>query len=183
MDISYIVFAWRIVVFSIEDRPDVAPTINFNTPIMESGQTQFTCSGIVGRPAGRFVWRTSTNTQDLQIQTVSQTESSCLITRTEQLTLPLNRQNETVTISCEIEHNLVTSPLVTTVGPFDILCKYSLHFHTIKTHYFFHLGHVKFRVTSVIRQLSQLPFLINAGSKNSFRIIFLLLNLYQFQQR
>jgi hypothetical protein len=110
--------------------PDNVPTWIPESGIEEGKNVTFTCTGNVGKPAGKFKWTkyrgtTSTVYNDATTTTV-EIPDTCSLNGTSMLTIKLEAEDNNAVIKCEVEQELATSEMYQQSEPDDlvVLCKF-----------------------------------------------------------
>jgi hypothetical protein len=120
--------------------PDKVPTWTPESGIEEGTDVTFTCTGNVGKPAGKFKWtkyRGSTPTVYNDATTTAvKMPGTCTFNGTSMLTIKLEAEDNNAVIRCEVEQELATSDMYTESQPDDLVvyCKFSVKYRTIKTY-------------------------------------------------
>jgi hypothetical protein len=119
--------------------PDNVPAWTPESGIEEGTAVTFTCTGNVGKPAGRFKWTKYTGSTPTFYNDATTTavkmHGTCTFNGTSMLTIKLAAEDNNAVIRCEVEQELATSDMYRQSQP-DILvvyCKFSVKYHTIKT--------------------------------------------------
>ena len=120
-------------------RPENVPTWIPQSGIEEGTNVTFTCTGNVGKPAGKFKWtkyRGSTPTvYNDATTTVVEMPGTCTINSTSMLTIKLEAEDNNAVIRCEVEQELATRDMYTESQPYNLVvyCKFSVKYRTIQT--------------------------------------------------
>ena len=122
-------------------KPDNVPTWIPQSGIEEGTNVTFTCTGNVGKPAGKFKWtkyRGSTPTVYNDATTTAvEMPGTCTFNSTSMLTIKLEAEDNNAVIRCEVEQEqgLATSDMYTESQPDNLVvyCKFSVKYRTIQT--------------------------------------------------
>ena len=120
-------------------KPDNVPTWIPQSGIEEGTNVTFTCTGNVGKPAGKFKWTKYRGSRPKVYNNATTTAvempGTCTSNGTSMLTIKLEAEDNNAVIRCEVEQALATSDMYTESQPDNlvVLCKFSVKYHTIKT--------------------------------------------------
>ena len=120
-------------------KPDNVPTWIPQSGIEEGTNVTFTCTGNVGKPAGKFKWtkyRGSTPTfYNDATTTAVEMPGNCTFNGTSMLTIKLEAEDNNAVIRCEVEQELATPDMYTESQPDNLVvyCKFSVKYRTIQT--------------------------------------------------
>ena len=100
----------------------------------------FTCTGNVGKPAGKFKWTKyrgdiPTFYNDA-ITTAVKMPGTCTFHGTSMLTIKLEAEDNNAVIKCEVVQELATTDMYRQSQPDDLVvyCKFSVKYHTINSY-------------------------------------------------
>ena len=111
-------------------KPDNAPTWTPYLEIEEGTDVTFTCTGNVGKPAGKFKWtkyRGAIPTfYNDAITTAVKMPGTCTFNGTSMLTIKLEAEDNNAVIKCEVEQELATSDMFQESQPDNLVvyCKF-----------------------------------------------------------
>jgi hypothetical protein len=95
--------------------PDNVPTWTPESGIEEGTNVTFTCTGNVGKPAGKFKWtkyRGATSTvYNGTMTTAVKMPGTCTFNGTSVLTIKLEAEDNKAVIRCEVKQELATSDM------------------------------------------------------------------------
>jgi hypothetical protein len=93
--------------------PDNVPTWIPESGIEEGTNVTFTCTGNVGKPAGKFKWTkyrgTMSTVYNDATTTVVEMPGTCTVNGTSKLTIKLEAEDNNAVIRCEVEQELATN--------------------------------------------------------------------------
>ena len=101
----------------------------------------FTCTGNVGKPAGKFKWtkyRGAIPTfYNDAITTAVKMPGTCTFHGTSMLTIKLEAEDNNAVIRCEVEQELATTDMYRESQPDDLVvyCKFSVKYHSINSYH------------------------------------------------
>jgi len=119
--------------------PDNVPTWIPESGIEEGTDVTFTCTGNVGKPAGKFKWTkyrgTTPTIYNGTTTTAVEMPGTCTLNGTSMLTIKLEAEDNKAVIKCEVDQELATSDMHRQSQPDSLVvyCKFSVKYHTIKT--------------------------------------------------
>ena len=122
-------------------RPDNVPTRIPQSGIEEGTDVTFTCTGNVGKPAGKFKWTkyrgTTPTVYNDATTTAVKMPGTCTFNGTSMLTLKLEAEDNNAVIKCEVEQELATSEMYRQSQPDDLVvyCKFNVKYHTINSYH------------------------------------------------
>ena len=111
-------------------KPDNVPTWIPESGIEEGTNVTFTCTGNVGKPAGKFKWTKYRDTTSIVYNdatpTVEEMPGTCTINGTSKLTIKLEAEDNNAVIRCEVEQELATPDMYTESQPDNLVvyCKF-----------------------------------------------------------
>ena len=97
----------------------------------------FTCTGNVGKPAGRFKWTkyrgTTSTVYNDTTTTPEEMPGTCTFNGTSMLTIKLEAEDNNAVIKCEVEQELATIDMHRQSQPDNLVvyCKFSVKYYTI----------------------------------------------------
>jgi hypothetical protein len=97
----------------------------------------FTCTGNVGKPAGKFKWTkyrgTTATVYNDTATTAVKMPGTCTFNGTSMLTIKLEAEDNNAVIKCEMEQELATSDMYTERQADNLVvhCKFSVKYYTI----------------------------------------------------
>ena len=122
--------ATSIVVKGKPAKPDNVPTWIPQSGIEEGTNVTFTCTGNVGKPAGKFKWtkyRGSTPTVYNDATTTAvEMPGTCTFNGTSMLTIKLEAEDNNAVIRCKVEQELATSDMYTESQPDNLVVYYKV---------------------------------------------------------
>ena len=119
--------------------PDNVPTWIPESGIEEGTDVNFTCTGNVGKPAGKFEWTkyrgTTPTIYNGTTTTAVEMPDTCTLNGTSILTIKLEAEDNKAVIRCKVDQELATSDMYSQSQPDSLVvyCKFSVKYHTIKT--------------------------------------------------
>ena len=108
--------------------PDQVPTSTPESGIEEGTNVTFTCTGNVGKPAGKFKWTkyrgTTQTVYSSATTTAVEMPGTCTFNGTSMLTIKLEAEDNKAVIKCEVEQELATSDMYSRQSQPDNLVVY-----------------------------------------------------------